>query len=438
MLLVFTVYFGIMAFIYSQIVSYAKKYEEESLKELEENYNMFNISNDNILYKTVYALCSRLQILDDNMVIVCCTGDEPSMALLSIVISIYGRERVFVYTLDHYKSDNLTNFISNICEMENISYNVNKYNSCDIIKYDIDVKNKRYSDLKKLTEKLNTNTIFEAHTLESSSNEILDSMFSDTIFINKPSEPEFIFKPFYNIPLQDTYDFIEEYNIPIDCNETHIVYSMVQPKHIFDHIEDTYLSYYPNWRINLVKSFKTTNYILNQYNTNINTIINNSTSSGTYGFIYYRDIEIVPFDIFKRVINGLCDNNNISRFSNNEILKIYTNELINMPRPIKNNNILTLYVNDLFLDNLKKFEEFINKSEPKDFYTKYTDKLIMNLQNNYDITDDYIIFSVNIMTDEYKFKIEENLPSNYREQLLEGIVYIKVSDNCFTLYTILE
>lgn len=426
MLLVFTVYFGVMAFLYSQIVAYARKYERESLQELEED-DLFNISYDNYLYKNIYSYCHRYQLLDENMVIMCCTGDEPSMALLSILVSIYGKERVSVYTLDHYKSHSVNNFISNICEMKGISFYLFHYNKFDSIKNDMDIKKQRYDDLKNLTTKLNCNIVFEAHTLESNSNEILDNMFLGNTF-TCDALPDFVYHPFNNISLQDTYDFIEEYNIPIDNNETHIEYSMVQPKHIFDQIEDTYNNYYPNWRENIIKSFNITNNILNQYNININTIIDNNTVSGKYGFIFYRDIESIPYDIFKRVINTLCDTNKINRFSNTQILNIYTNELINMPNII-NNDILTLYIDDLYLENLKKFEIFITNSEPKDFHTKYAD----NLQDTM-----YILLSVNIMDDEYKFNLEENLPSDYREQSLEGKLYIKITDNCFTLYTIHE
>ena len=95
-----------------------------------------NIDPEDKLYKSVLNEYNKNKLEKNEQVLVCCTGDTQSMALLAIVLNIFGNENVHVLTINHHKSNNMTIFVHDICDLNDLQFHhYNYYNISKIQEY---------------------------------------------------------------------------------------------------------------------------------------------------------------------------------------------------------------------------------------------------------------------------------------------------------------
>ena len=90
--------------------------EFESTREEKENSFSLNrtINSDNIVFKAVndnYLRINQGYNNENKNVLVCCTGDDKSMALLTCIGNIFGSANTNVLLINHHKNRSLVNFL---------------------------------------------------------------------------------------------------------------------------------------------------------------------------------------------------------------------------------------------------------------------------------------------------------------------------------------
>jgi hypothetical protein len=428
-------YLGLLQYFYKKIKCIARYFESTS-QPIQNTVCFKNISIDknNLLYSSVLSTCEKNKIDTDKKVLICCTGNEQSMALLTIAMSIFGSNNVSVLTINHHKSKNINNFILDICEKNNL--NVHLFD-CDT---DIDQKVCRYERIISLTKLHNIHAVFEAHTLENYSNSILNDIFSDTIFTTENIITSNVYKPFNNIKNEDINDFINEYNIPIDQYLTHYNYSLVEPKNIFSEFDDLYESIYPNWRNNLIKYFQNTDKILNQYKMNIDKIIEKKCYKGKHGFVFHHDLFSMPYATYKTIVDLLADEYNFDRIDFDTLNNFYINS-----------HEITMLVSEEHNDKLDELKNYLNEHTVQIFKNNSNNSNNSNDSNdsdesisstnsfepinndNHSDSDDNIYYMVDLFDneDEWKFTKVNKISYNYRDQFMDGIIYIMIDGENF-------
>ncbi len=255
-----------------------------------------NMDTEESIFKSVNDNCLRNKIDTDKKVLVCCTGDNKSMALLAIVSNIFGSINTNVLFINHHENNVLNMFIHDICDHNGFKFFNYNYD------YEENIKKFRYNKINEICKKNDISYVFEAHTIENFCNLILHNYFSgETTFDSQSS----IYNPFYNLTEEVVDRFIDKYSIPIDENMIHFTYSCLKLKNILTDINNIFGLVYPKWRQNLVRTYIKNN--INEDNfINTNIIINTQCSLGNYGFIYYHDSNKTSFEMYKTIINRLC------------------------------------------------------------------------------------------------------------------------------------
>jgi hypothetical protein len=432
MLIIFTLYISILAYLAKQIVDLSNQYKNEMIEQNNDIKifnipNLFNISNDDPLYVSIVDECIKNKINTNEKVIVSCTGDKQSMAMLAIIINLFGSRNVNVITINHHQNIQLSSFVHDICDINNLKfYNYN----VDLVEYYNNhlIKQFRYEKIRNICKKEDIRYIFEAHTSENYSNSILENMFSETLYESNIINNQ-IYYPFLSKTNEDIENFYNNY--PLSHNDIHYNYSMVQNKQIFNEFDDLFTMLYPEWRHNIIKSYLTTkNIVDNEYN-NIHNIINKNCIISKYGFIYYHDLKITPYDIYKMVITGLCDELNINHLSDLSISNMYAS-----------NDYFTIYLIDDLNEQFQHFYNYLQNMEPSKFieqFNKAEEELThefenLNTNSSEENSNDMIeyLYCVNILdnSDEYDInKIENNNNINIKEELINGKVYFSLIDN---------
>ena len=171
MFLILPLYFGTIFYLVKKVLEKAKHFEEnidpfnlEDNIEIDEiNYNMDNIKIDkeNIIYQAFDEEINKNQLDISKKVLICCTGDNQSMALLTVAMNVFNRENIHVFTA----SDNETmiEFMENICKENKLNFHITDNLNC--------------YNIKEICEKNEISYVFEAHTLSNNSNNMLNNIF---------------------------------------------------------------------------------------------------------------------------------------------------------------------------------------------------------------------------------------------------------------------
>ncbi len=423
MFIVFTLYISALAYLAKKVIELSNKYKNEVEERQKIDIKLFNIpdiftiSNEEPLYNSIIDECVKYKINTNEKVIVSCTGDKQSMALLAIITNLFGAHNVNVVTINHHQNSQFNYFMHDICDINDLKfYNYN----VDLDKYHNNhlIKQFRYEKLRNICKKEDIRYIFEAHTCENYSNSILENMFSETLYESNIINNQ-IYYPFLSRTFSDIDNFYLKYNL--SHNNIHTNYTMVQNKQIFNEFDDLFSMLYPEWRHNIIKSFLTTKNILdNEYN-NINNIINKNCIITEYGFIYYHDLKITPYDIYKLVINGLTDELNVEHLSDLTISNMYMN-----------NDYFTIYLVDSLSEKVNKFYKFLDNINPNEFIENFKDEVddFEKIEHNHDNHDNHdnidYIYWINILEDSDKYDIhrmENNTTINMKEELINGRIY---------------
>lgn len=400
MILVLSLYFGSIFYLVKKVIDTYKlfKYEEEKI---EQNLSLnIDIDEENILYSQF----NKIEVNDTN-VLVCCTGDYKSMALLAIAAKKF--ENVHVLTINH--NNIMKEFIENVCD-----YNEFTFHSYDI--EDADETTLRYEKIDELCTQYNIKYVFEGHTMNNYSSDLLDGIFTNTYGIIRKT-----YRPFLFIDNITILRFFSIYDIPYDLNYTHYFYSDGKKKTLFEIIDKKILNVYSEWRVNLIEYINKTDNVFNTKD------IDNTTFKGKYGFLFYHDFNKISFSVFKKTVNILCNEYNFCTFDNDEFEEYYMKE-----------ETMSYFINETYNKKIEEFEKYLNSIDLNELIKD--DSSSENSFEELELSEENEehIFRVDLNNDEPEFKLVSNISNNFREEYLDGYLYINVNtnDNEFFIYDI--
>jgi tRNA(Ile)-lysidine synthase TilS/MesJ len=399
-------YLGTMYVFYKYVQEKAREYEDETITV---NINdVKEIDTENPLYRAVSEIANKTPV---GPIIVCCTGDMQSMALLHIIMMIYDNIHINVLFINNERYHNMSEFVENICNDNSINFIQTSVETYDIMHCNVEsnIETIRNTMINDLCKKLDTNVVFEAHTIENQSNYMLDMIFSNNLERTKLNT----IKPFINMDMDMIKEFVDRNDIVYNVLD----HNMTSAMNIFNEFDCVLKQHYPNWRENIINYTQDVNDKLRQFETNIDTIIDNCTKSDKYGFYYRYNMDMVSYDVFTNVINKLADNNNIERPSKYIKSQMWAGNLCYK----ENNNWFCdghyiMYINDEFLnkiDNLRTYLDTINA-----------------LDYNNDVTD---IFYVDINEDQYRLCPNNADITDYIGDHIKGIVHLESKDERFNI-----
>ena len=117
MLLILSIYFGTIYYFVKKVVELAQHYENTSeplVSEAVDNFYLKEFDLD-VVDPVVSSVISECVLInEDDNILVCCTGDRKSMALLNIMKCIYSN--IHVLYLNHHNTSKLEIFIHDICD----------------------------------------------------------------------------------------------------------------------------------------------------------------------------------------------------------------------------------------------------------------------------------------------------------------------------------
>ena len=445
MFLILPLYFGTIFYLVKKVLEKVKQFEEnidpfnpEDNIDIDEiNYNMDNIKIDkeNILYQAFDEEINKNQLDISKKVLICCTGDNQSMALLTIAMNVFNRENIHVFTSSN--NDKMTEFIENICIENKLAFhitdNMNRYN------------------IKEICEKNDISYIFEGHTLSNNSNIVLNNIFMNKTNTNNNN----IYRPFLLIDETTLLRFVTLYNLPTDENLTHYFNSKGESKRLFNNI-DQYLSIlYPNWRLNIIENY------------NHKTILNvdklqKDTSIGKYGFTITHDFDKISFIMFKKLVDGL-----LTQVENNIIID-------NLETTYINNTKLSVFVCEEYLNKINTFENFLQSINLQDLIddlieakSNCSDCSFEELEINNDNTnnadsddsdnsddsadsvdsDNNSVFSnsdrenndieyiLKVDIDNHDIKLIDKISDTLEYDYINGIIYISIKNNDYHIFS---
>ena len=160
MLLIIGLYFTALTYLCNKVIKMFNQFERENIN------NILNINNSD-LYKKFKLFCKNKNIINKQPVLVCCTGDKQSMALLTLAIAVYGSDNVHVLTIDHHFNSNIFQFMKNICNTNNLIFYTNKLDNMRETREDV---------INSICKKYDNMIVFEAHTIENNTNIILNNI----------------------------------------------------------------------------------------------------------------------------------------------------------------------------------------------------------------------------------------------------------------------
>jgi len=334
MILVLAAYFGMAYYLMNKMIVTAKHFEDLSCtqdnEETFDNYRTKNldmeIDSENILYKEFMSVVNKNELNKENEILVCCTGDYQSMALLAIASKVFSKVSVLFYNYDCF--DKVHDFILDICVENDFKF----HSTYD----EDDSRENRYKYIKQVCQEKNISYVFEAHTLINNSNQILANVFG-----KKTEEFNFTYKPFINIDNLTLLKFFDTYNIDIDSDFSHLEYTRLQDKTIFEDVEEQVSYYYPDWRTNLIEHFNNID-----FSTELDVI------KGTQGFLLKQNLNNISFISFKKAITKLFDEYN---FSNCNLEEYYMD------------NEDAFYISNDYQSSIDDFKNYLNDTDLNQF-----------------------------------------------------------------------
>ena len=427
MLLVLSLYFGSIFYLVKKVIETRNKINEDTLdiisniildntsNELFINKNLnIEVDKENIIYKAFMLEVNKNEMDITKQVLVCCTGDEQSMALLAIASNVFNH--VHVLLINHDKKDTMKEFIEDICDFNEFTMHCN---TADNITNNIS----RYEHINEICGSNDIKYVFEGHTMTNYSNNILNDIYNNNIDNNYNTTDYIISKPFLLIDNITILKFISYYNIPIDNSSTHVKYSNIKKKNMFNDM-DCYTSIiYPDWRINLIEFY-------NKKTSVDTTLIESNCFKGKYGFLVYHDFNKISFIAFKRVLNNLCKEYNFCKFDNSDYNEYYLTE-----------ESISYFINEEYNNKIDEFEENFTCDTISDLIDNNSENSFEELDNSISNDDDdkEYILRVDLNNDTPIMKLVKNISNNFREEYLEGIIYINIIDidnNQFFIYDI--
>jgi len=396
-------YLGSMYGLYQYVKNKVREYE--TTQEIDVDINIDKTED-------VYTAISN-SIITNNIsgnIIVCCTGDMQSMALLYGVMNVYDSDNINVLFINNERYNKMGEFVENICEKHNINFIQKTINTNDIMHINVEnnIENARRNTISELCAQLGTKNVFEAHTIENQCNNILDNIMRwgtykqlDTI------------KPFINMDMDMIRRFVEKYDIPYDT--VTMDHNLTSAMNIFNEFETVLNSHYPNWRENIINYAVNINDRLAQFETNIDNIMNNCTGTDKYGSYYRYNIDTTSYDLFSNIINKIADNNNTERPSRYVKTQWYEGKQSKQPNWFCDGHYVVYLNNDMMthLDNLRTYLDTVNALD-------YSD-------NNSDI--------FNVIIDENQYKISHTTENviDYIGDMIKGIIHLEVKDERFNI-----
>lgn len=430
MLYLIPLYVGCLAVMLYNVFRLAKCYEEES--RLPKDSYVVNVRNARIdINNKLYNLVIRSCVQDDGPVLVCCTGDAQSMALLTLVTCMYGISKVHVLTVNHHESNNLSNFMERVCTVNNLTYHNYNVTPCDSLLI-TQSTHARVNGIIKMVSAVNKCTvIFKAHTLENNSNRILNNMFSGQTFDDgircvSLNETGIVY-PFIETSVKEIEDFIQEYDIPTDMCDTHTNYNLVQTKNCFNELDSYFSSLYSNWRTNVVNVSKVTTHILEQYNTNINTIVSTKCSTGQGTFVYNYNLTDTPYEIFCDVLNAICNYNHVECLDKSVLNDLYMQKTVDLPNWQVGSSYIC-YTSDEYLAAYNKFYDYVEHVVKFDT-SKFSEncRLRVNFMNNNN-NQEYVFETGYIVLGQ----------AEMIQNMLDGYCFVNVSDNTIKILPLFQ
>ena len=399
-------YLGTMYVFYKYVQEKAREYEDETISITD----VKEIDTENPLYKAVSEIANKTST---GPIIVCCTGDMQSMALLHIIMMIYDNIHINVLFINNERYHNMSEFVENMCNDNNINFIQTTVETNDVMHCNVEsnIEMVRCNMISDLCKKLDTNIVYEAHTIENQSNYMLGMIFSNNLGKTKLNT----IKPFINMDMDMIKEFVDRNDIVYNVLD----HNMTSAMNIFNEFDSVLKQHYPNWRENIINYTVDVNDKLRQFETNINTIIDNCTKSDTYGFYYRYNMDMVSYDVFSNVINKLAENNRIERPSKYIKSQMWTGNLC-----YKGNRNwfcdghYIMYINDDILNKIDNLRTYLDTINALDYINDVTDTFYVNMNkdqyelslNNEDITDyigDYIKGIVHLESRDERFNVIE-------------------------------
>ena len=396
-------YLGSMYGLYNYVKNKVREYE--IAQEVE-------VDVDIKVNEPVYTAISNTLISVTGPIIVCCTGDMQSMALLYSIINIYDTAHINVIFINNERYNKMSDFVENICIKHNINFTQTTINTIDTFHCNVEqeIENTRRDMIENLCMKLGTTNVFEAHTIENQCNHILDNIMRGAN-VRKFNT----IKPFANMDMGMIQSFVEKYDIPYDI--VTMDHTITSAMNLFNEFDTVLSLYYPDWRENVINYAQNINDRLSQFETNIDNIMNKCTATDKFGSYYRYNIDMTSYDLFSNIVNRIADNNNTKRPSRYIKTQWYEGKNnTSQPNWFCDGHYVVYMNNDIMahLDNLRTYLDTVNALDYVDNNTNF--------------------FNVNLQ-DENQYKI---CPSNdhvidYIGDMIKGLIHIEAEDEHFSI-----
>jgi hypothetical protein len=441
MILVLGLYFGSIFYLVKKVIETTKMFENDisdittdittdiTSDITSNNINMkinMDFDKENIVYKAFMLEVNKNKMDTTRQVLICCTGDEKTMSLLSIASTIFNH--VHVLLIDYDETETMKEFIEDICDFNDFTFHcfdtVRNTITSDITTH---ITSLRYEQIDEICSKNDIKYVFEGHDMTNYSNNILNDIYNNNNTNNTINtiSSYIISKPFLLIDNTTLSKFISYYNIPFDNNLIHSDYSNIKNKSMFNDMDCYTSTIYPDWRINLIEYYNN--------KTSIDTeIIENKCFKGKYGFLFYHDFNKISFIAFKRVVNKLCSEYNFFVFDNNEFKEYYLTE-----------EDVSYFINEEYESKVNDFEEKFESNIISNMIDNNSENEFSELDINDELSSsddekEYIL-RVDLNNDIPTMKLVHKISDKFREEYLDGIIYINIIDinnNQFFIYDI--
>ena len=270
-----------------------------------------------------------------------------------------------------------------------------------------------------------------------------------------------IYKPFLLIDNITLLRFFSKYNIPIDEKLTHLEYSREEKKILFNNMEQYISVLYPNWRLNVVEN--------NKNLLNIDDFKKNCYK-GKYGFSVEYNLDKISFVMFKKLVDELANEYKFERIDTDNLDELY----------IADEN-KTIFVSENYLDKISIFERYLLSIDLQELIEELIEKKSNISDNSFeDLETDTIkqessleleltldneessesnnikiketLFNSNNELTEEKnkeyilrvylnnyiqdIKIVDNISDNFKNEYLEGIIYVSVENDNYHIFDV--
>lgn len=402
--------FGFYQYIKNKVHVYENIRDEIDVTvKIEENDPICNaIHNVNVSQnlQLLYDICN---IIVSQNVIVCCTGDMQSMALLYGIINVYDNDNININVLfiNNEPCNKMSDIVENICSQYNINFIRKIIQTNNILHANVEqyIENVRRETINELCVQLHTHNVLEAHTIENKCNYILANMMREQI--TKQFET---IKPFIHMDIDIIKNFVDKYNIPYDATVNN---GLLSSTNIFNEFDTVLKIHYPNWRENIINYADNLDDKLIQFETNIETIMNNCTSSDKYGAYYRYNIDATSYDLFSNIVNKLADSNNTPRPPSYVKKEWYEGKQTTHVTWFCDGRYI-VYLNRDILTHLEDLRVHLWSLNPLDY-----------TENNNEL------FRVTIDNNQYNISSSTDDIVDYVGDMIKGIIYIEIRNGNF-------